>query len=186
MEKIILGFAGEIASGKGTATKYVVEKYNAVPDRFSTMLRDILKRVYVDQSRDNLQKLSSALRQNFGDDLMAKVIFEDAKKNKNSILVIDGVRRLPDIKYLKKLPEFKLVYVEVDMKKRFERITKRGENSDDNTKTFEEFQKDHEREAELRIKDLKNHADYVVENGGTLEELHAQIDKIMAECQNGR
>lgn len=181
MKKIILGFAGEIASGKGTATKYAVEKYDAASGRFSTMLRDVLNRLYIEESRENLQKISSALRQTFGDDLMAKVIFGDAESNTNSILVIDGVRRLPDIEYLRKLPEFKLVYIETDMQKRFERIKKRGENADDNTKTFEEFQKDHEGEAELRVKDLKNHADYVVENDGTFEELYAQIDKIILE-----
>src|SRR3989344_2132033 len=99
MKKIIVGFAGEIASGKGTATKYVVEKYHAVSDRFSTMLRDIADRVYLEQSRNNLQKISTMLRQTFGDDFLAKVISNDVQKNQSDIVVVDGIRRLPDIKY---------------------------------------------------------------------------------------
>jgi dephospho-CoA kinase len=186
MEKIIIGVAGEIACGKGTVAKHIVEKYGAESHRFSTMLRDVLKRLYIEENRENMSNISTILRQTFGEDTLAKVMSNDAKSSKSNVVVVEGIRRLADIKYLKMIPGFKLIYVEVDMQKRYERITKRGENADDNTKTFEEFQKDHERETELQIKDLKNHADYVVENGGTLEELHAQIDKIMSECQNGR
>jgi dephospho-CoA kinase len=186
MEKIIIGVTGEIACGKGTVAKYIVEKYGADSYRFSTMLRDVLKRLHIDESRDTMQRLSTILRQTFGEDILAKVMSSDAEESKSNIIVVEGIRRLADIKYLQALPHFKLFYVEVDMQKRYERIIKRGENQDDNTKTFEEFQKDHERETELQIKDLKQHADFVVENGGTLEELHYQIDKIMAECQNGR
>jgi len=146
MSKIILGFAGEIASGKGTATKYIVEKYNGSSYRFSTMLRDVLDRLYLGHSREAIQKLSTFLRQTFGENLMAKVMFEDVKKDVREVIAIDGVRRLADIEYLSQLPEFKLVYVEADMEKRFERITRRGENMDDGAKTFEEFKKDHTQE----------------------------------------
>ncbi len=44
-KKIILGFAGEIASGKGTAAKYLVGRHEAATYRFSTMLRDIVERL---------------------------------------------------------------------------------------------------------------------------------------------
>jgi len=59
MKKIILGFAGEIASGKGTAAKYLAEKYGSGYFRFSTILRDVLKRLYLDESRENAQKIST-------------------------------------------------------------------------------------------------------------------------------
>lgn len=184
MGKIIVGVAGEIACGKGTVAKYIVEKYGAEAHRFSTMLRDVLKRLHINESRDTMQRLSTVLRQTFGEDILAKVMSNDAKDAEKDVVVVEGIRRMADIKYLQTLPHFKLFYVEVDMQKRFERITKRGENADDNSKTFEEFQKDHERESETQIKDLKQHADYVIENGGTLEELHTQIDKIMSELQS--
>ena len=54
--KIILGFTGLIASGKGTAAKYFNEKYGATTYRFSTMLRDLLNRIHVEHSRDNIIK----------------------------------------------------------------------------------------------------------------------------------
>lgn len=179
MEKIILGLVGEISSGKGTITKYLTDKYDASSYRFSTMLRDILDRLYMEQSRENMQKLSTMLRENFGEDALAKVMSEDAKKDDNKIIVIDGVRRLGDIKYLSQLPEFKLVFIKADIKKRYERIIKRQENPDEKNKTFEEFEKDHQGEADAKIKDLENHADVVINNDGDLEELHKQVDEII-------
>jgi dephospho-CoA kinase len=43
---------------------------------------------------------------------------------------------------------------------------------------------DHEREAESQIEDLKNYADFVVNNEGTFLELYHQIDKIISELSS--
>lgn len=179
MNKIILGFVGPIASGKGTACQYLKEKHGAEIFRFSTMLRDVLDRFYLPQSRDNLQQVSLALRQSFGDDLMAKTMANDGQKSQAEIVAIDGVRRRPDIKYLLKTPGFYLVAISADMKIRFDRITKRGENADDNQKTFEEFVADHQKEAEQQIKEVAKLAKFHLNNDGTLEELYKQIEKIL-------
>ncbi|MFA6160148.1 MAG: AAA family ATPase [Parcubacteria group bacterium] len=179
MSKIILGLAGEIASGKGTTAKYICEKYNGNSHRFSTMLRDVAGRMYLDVNRENLQKISTIFRENFFDDILSSVIAKDVENDEHKIIAIDGVRRMADISYLQKIPGFKLVYIEAEMKKRYERIIGREENTDDKTKTFEDFQKDHEREAERQIKDLKNQAEYVIDNNGSLEKLYKQIDEII-------
>ena len=179
MSKIILGVAGELASGKGAAASYLVNKHGAKSHRFSTILRDLLDRLYLTHSRENLQLMSTVVRQNFGEDALAKVISEDVKKDTSEIIVVDGVRRLADIKYLKELPGFKFIYIEADMKKRYERIVRRGENVDDRGKTFEEFQRDHEPEPERQIRELKNYADAVIDNNGSFEDLYKQIDAVL-------
>jgi dephospho-CoA kinase len=184
MAKIIIGLAGEIATGKGTVAKHIVEKHKASSHRFSTMLRDVLQRLYIEEKRENIQTLSTILRKNYGENLFAKVMMEDVQKDKNEVVVIDGIRRLTDIEYLKKIPEFKLVYIETDMRKCFERIVKRGENTDDVGKTFGEFEKEHEQESETQIKDLKNYADYVIDNNEDFKHLFEQIDKIVEENRN--
>lgn len=183
MNKIIIGLAAELAGGKGTATKYITEKYNGNSHRFSTMLRDILDRIYLGHSRENMQNLSTILRQTFGEDTMAKVMFEDTKKDEHNVVVVDGVRRPADIKYLRQLSEFKLVYIDADIKKRYERILKRGENPDDATKTFEQFEKDQLGEADAQIRSLKDQADFVVDNNGSFEDLYNQFDKIIGDLQ---
>jgi dephospho-CoA kinase len=179
--KIILGLVGEMASGKGTAVKYLEEKYKATSHRFSTSLRDVLNRLSIEINRKNMQDLSRILREQFGENLLAKVISEDANKDNNNIIVIDGIRRPADIEYLAKLPEFKLAYITANIEKRHERIVLRGENEDDKNKTLAEFKKDHEAETELEIPKIGQTAKIKINNNGTYEELYAQIDKVIEE-----
>lgn len=179
MKKLILGFGGEMASGKGTCAEYLKKTYGAETFRFSTALFDIAHRVHLKDDRDTLQRISTFLRKEFGEDTLAKVMFEDAKNATAQLIIIDGVRRLEDVKYLRELPEFKLVYISAPMKTRHERMVKRGEKADDATKTYEEFQADHERESELEITKLEAFAAEVIDNGGTIPELHAQLDGII-------
>lgn len=181
MAKLILGTAGEIACGKGTITNHLVKEYGATSHRFSTMLRDVLDRLYMDQTRENISTLSSTLRKIFGEDMMAKTMMREVENDEHDIVVVDGVRRLADMKYLKELPHFKLVYINASPEIRYERLTHRRENADDATKTFEEFQKDAMLEPETQIRDLKNYADYVIDNDGDYVNLYAQIDKIVKE-----
>ena len=181
MAKLILGIAGEMGSGKGTIAKHVVKEKGGSTHRFSTILRDVLDRVYLEHSRDNLQALSTILRKTYGEDTLAKAMYHDAENDEHDLVVVDGVRRMADITFLKELPHFKLIYIEAGMENRYERIAKRGENPDDAKKSFEEFQKAHEDESETQIRDLKNYADYVIDNDGTFVDLYAQIEKIITE-----
>jgi len=183
MQKIIIGLAGEMASGKGTVAGYLVKKYNGNAHRFSTMLRDLAKRMYLEESRNNLQKISEIFRENFSQDILSKVIYHDVKNDQHKVVAVDGVRRTPDIKYLQTLSHFKLIYIETDLEKRFERTNARYENVDDATKTFAEFKKDQKKEAELQIRGLKTKADFVVDNNGSFKNLYAQIDKIIAKTK---
>lgn len=182
--KIILGFTGQIASGKGTACKYLTKKYNASSHRFSTALRDLCDRLYLEKSRDNLQTMSTAIRKYFGDDMLSRVMAEDAAHDTNKIICIDGIRRPGDVKNLREISGFILVHIFADMDKRYERIVKRGENVDDTTKTFEEFKTDHLKEAEVQIVDIAKEADVTIDNNGTLKELYAQLDKLVEKYAN--
>ncbi|MDD2807963.1 MAG: AAA family ATPase [Patescibacteria group bacterium] len=180
MGKIIIGFTGQMASGKGTATEYLKKKYSVATYRFSTPLRDVLHRIYVEVNRHNMQTLSSALRSAFGDDLLASIIATDASNEKNDFVVIDGIRRHPDIKYLKKIPGFHLVHIKADQKLRWERMTKRAENADDVNKTLTEFQADEKKEAEVHILEVAQTAEFTIDNNGSLENLYQNIENIIA------
>lgn len=178
-KKIILGFTGLLSSGKGAAAKYVEDKYAASTYRFSTMLRDLTGRMYLEQSRDNLIKMSEAIRTTFGEDIMAKVIAQDVTRDKNQIIIVEGIRRMADIAYLSDLPNFILVEIFADPKIRYERLLKRGENSDDATKTYEQFLADHKRSTEITIPEVAEHATEHINNNGTCADLREQIDNII-------
>ena len=178
MNKKIIGLAGEIASGKGSFAKYAKEKYGAEIYRFSDVFRKILDILGLEQNRKNMSDLSLTLRTTFGEDVLAKAIAEEVKKTDKEIIIVDGVRRIEDIKYLKEITGFKLVFVDADLKNRYERLIKRGENLDDDNKTFEEFKKDAERNAELKISTLKDYADEIIDNNKDIQNFYQQINGI--------
>lgn len=179
MTKIILGLVGPFASGKETAKKYIVKKYNAKDCRFSSILRDAMTRTAIPISRENLQKFSTILRANFGEGLLAKAIALDASKFDADIVVIDGVRRLTDIEHLTKLPNFFLIKIDADSKLRHERLVKRNENEGDDKKTFEQFLKDHESEADKLVPSVMATAKYFIDNNGSFEDLYEQVDELI-------
>ncbi|MBU4217000.1 AAA family ATPase [Candidatus Parcubacteria bacterium] len=177
--KIIIGLVGQIASGKGTVAEYLEKNHQATTFRFSTILRDVLNRLHVDISRENLQDLSTILRQKFGEDLLAKVMAGDVEKTDNKIVVVDGIRRMADIKYLKELENFKLLSVVADPKVRYQRLIERSENSGDSQKTYEDFLADQMKEADAEIPEVMKNADVEINNDIDFENLYQQIDKLL-------
>lgn len=182
--KMILGFSGQIGSGKGTVAKHIVDKYGASHYRFSDILREVSDYLRIEKTRDNLQDLSTILRQRFGQDLLTKLIFEKVKEDANDFIAVEGIRLAEDVDYLKRLPEFHFVYIEADPKTRYERILKRKENPGDAEKTFEQFLQDQEDEADIQIQGLKKKAQYVLENNGTVEELKQKTDELIGLIRN--
>lgn len=178
-QKTILGFSGSLASGKGTVCKYLTEKYKINSYRFSTMLRDMLKRVYLENTRENLQRISTVLRENFGQDLLSKVIAEDVKNDPNALVLVEGIRRPEDIAYLQQIPGFHLVHITAVPQIRWQRLVKRNENPGDDRKTYEDFLRDHHAESEIYIEKLGQTAEFTIENSGTFEQLYSQLEEIV-------
>lgn len=179
MSKIIIGLVGQVACGKEAVKKYIAKKYNTQDCKFSNPLRDVVRRLGIEESRENLQKLSTILRGSFGEDLLARVISIDASKLDSEIVIIDGVRRMADIEYLKDLPNFYLIKVEADEKTRYERMKARNENSGDSEKTFEQFIADQNNEAEKGIPEVMDFAKISIDNNTNLEELYSKTDKVI-------
>lgn len=182
--KIIFGFVGQMASGKDTAANYLKEKYNGKNFSFSDMLGDVLKRYHLELNRNNYIKASEAMREYFGDEILSKTMAEDIKKDDHQIISISNVRRPNDVKYLSDLPGFVLVKIEAEPKTRYERLTHRGEKSDDNNKTFAQFLEDHKRSTEVTIEEIANQSTEQIDNNGSLEELYKQLDELVHRYAN--
>lgn len=183
-DKLIIGLAGAMASGKGTAAEYLKNKYHAATYRFSTMLSDALDRFYLERNRDNFVKISEIIRGTFGEDIMAKTMAKDVEKDTNTIIVVEGVRRLADTKYLRKLEGFVLAEISADIKTRYKRLTQRSEKTDDKTKTFAEFKADHKRSTELSILAVAKQATEKIDNNGDLARLCQQLDKLVKKYRH--
>ena len=168
-----------MSSGKDTSANYLAEKYGGKNYSFSTMLGDVLKRYHLDFNRDNLVRISEAMREKFGEDILAKTMAEDVKDDSNQIISISNIRRLADIKFLATIPGFVLVAIDAAPETRYERLVKRGEKSDDTTKTYEQFLADQERSTEKTIPEVMAQAQERIDNNGTFEELYQQLDQLI-------
>jgi len=180
-KKVIIGIAGEIASGKDTVSRYYEKKYGASMYRFSDILRDILKRLHLEENRKNLAEASRMLRMTFGEDIFARSIAEEIEKDPNTLIVIDGVRRNSDVKSIQNLLGFTLLFIAADPKRRHERMVERNQNADDTSKTFEEFLRDGELESETEIRMLAREADFTIDNNGTIDDLYVHADVFLAK-----
>lgn len=179
MAKIILGFVGKIASGKDVSKKYLEEHHGASSHRFSTMLRDILDRLYLPITRERLQDLSFDLRQRFGSDTLARVIAQDVSRDPSKLVIVEGIRRLADIVELKNFPNFYLISIDAEPETRYDRVIKRNENIGDSDKTFPQFVAEEQREAEREIPIVMSQAHFKVDNNGSFSDLYKQLEDII-------
>ena len=182
-EKMIIGVVGKIAAGKTTVAKFFEEK-GFCRVSCSEPLIDLLTHNVSDYSwipelpekaeptRDRLIELGKYLKEKYGGDVLIKLAIDKKRGCKN--VVIDGVRSKEEIEAIKRLGG-KVIYVEAKPEIRFERLMKRRAEKDRGIKSFADFR---EMERLYHTSRLKNLADYVIVNEGTLEELRRKVEEI--------
>ncbi len=98
---MLFGIAGPTASGKTTVTEVLTGEYGAAYMRYSEILADIATKHRLDATdKTTLQNLFVTLREERGEDWLAKEIAARAKALAAPHLVIEGNRRKVDLKTL--------------------------------------------------------------------------------------
>ncbi len=182
-KKIIIGIAGRMGCGKGMAGSYLAKKYQAERFRSSTPLRASLDIFCIPQSRENMGKFSTFLRTTYGEQTIAHAVVELVEKSTAQICIFDGMRRKIDAETFHALDNFFLLFIETDKKIRYERYIKRDENPGDADMPYNEFLERSNAEPEQEIDLLKEKADFIIENSGTLEEFEQKVEEIIQKIQ---
>ena len=189
-ENMIIGVVGKIAAGKTTVAKFFEEK-GFCRVSCSDPLIDLLTHNVSDYSwipelpekaeptREKLIEFGKYMKDKYGGDILIRLAV-DKKRNCEKV-VIDGVRSREEIEAIKRLGG-KVIYVEAKPEIRFERLMKRKASKDRGIKTFEDFRAMDDAEERLyHTSELKDLADYVIVNEGTLEELREKVERIIEE-----
>lgn len=179
---MIIGIAGTISSGKDVVAKILSKKLNYPVFTFSDLLSKEMEKKNINPTRKNFQDFADGLRKKHGNDILAKLIFQNSPRDN---MIINGFRNLAEVKYFRNLKNKKFVLIGIDapQKLRFERGLRRKRIAD--SEIFEEFVKRDERSMGARnvdytqnIKACIDQADKIIINDGSIKELDQKIDNL--------
>jgi len=179
---MIIGITGYNASGKDSMADYLVSK-GFVHYSLSDIIREELRKKKKKITRENLIDLGNELRSKYGASVLAKKVSEKIKKGQN--YVITSIRNKEEVKELEKLEGFVLVHVYSDVKIRFERIKKRGNEKDAVKSVKELIEKEKLEESseddKQQLHIVSKMAKVVIRNEGSLEEFYKKIDRFLVD-----
>lgn len=184
LKSIVFGLTGKNASGKGTVAE-ILKKKNFTYHSLSDSLRDELKSLKKEETRENLIDIGNELREKGGPGVLADKLIPKLNFENNHI--VDSIRNPLEVISLRKetlLRRFFLISVDANSRLRYDRLCSRGRIGDtDSWEKFVEQEKKEENDDDPNKQQLSRTmqmADYNIDNSGTLEELEAQVNKIIS------
>jgi len=178
----VIGAVGDIGSGKDEVLKYLRDRYGVPYISTGDIVRQMAQQEGVEGTRENLEAISKRCFTDMGRGCFVRMAAQEIVKRGWKVAGISGVRSPEDVAVMEEMfgGGFILVRVDVhDPRIRFERVRLRGERRD--PLTWEAFQEqDRNEELEFQINRAEAMADYTVDNSGTLEELHRQLNDLVA------
>lgn len=180
-----IALVGESGCGKGLfieIIKKILPSKRIIAVRFSDVLSDILHILGIEKSRDNIDTLVTALRNAFHDEgLLTAAMRKRLQDIDADIVILDGLRKEEEIPLVRERGGL-LLYIAVDEKVRFERLSQRAEKSDEVGMTWEQFREQSMAAPQVRIRHIgETMADATVRNNGTVEEFEKAMKDIIAE-----
>lgn len=182
---IVIGITGTLGAGKGTVVEYLVEKYGFAHYSASGYLRELLEKEGIPIDRDAYNKKANELRA-IDPQAVMKVLLGRAQHDEVERAIVESIHIVSDLDFVKEKGGFTLG-VDADIKKRYERI--QGRKSEKDSVTFEQFKTQQEREssspdpAKSNLIACIQHADVVLHNNGSREELYAQVDEALKKFE---
>jgi dCMP deaminase len=177
---MIIGLTGKNCAGKTEVSQYLVRggfEYHSLSDE----VRQEAKKRGLGITREVLIKVGNELRSQFGAGVLAERILVQLGHDRN--YVIDSIRNPTEVEVLKRRKDFILMAVDANEAVRFERSMLRGREGA--ARTLGQFVEEEKRE--LQSEDPSSQqlmatlrmADVVVNNDGSLEDLHRHLDEIL-------
>lgn len=177
---MIIGLTGKNGSGKGEVANFLTKRgftYYSLSDE----IREEMKRQNIPITRENLIPFANKLRNEHGPSYLAEKVLDRLEPDKNYI--VDSIRNPFEVETLRKRMDFHLLSVMADPKARFNRLKNRGrENDPTDYKKFlaiDAAEASNNDPSAQQIDRTLEMADAVIENNGSIEELHDQIKQVL-------
>lgn len=177
---MILGITGTIGAGKGTVVDYLTQKGFAHYSVRDFLLQEIENRG-LPPDRDSMRTVANQIRAQHEPEYIIKMMYEQAVAEGGDAL-LESVRAIGEAEFLMAHGVL-LLAVDADRRVRYERIRARGLSTDN--VDFDTWVEQERKELTSTDPSGQNvigvmlKADYLIENDGTLDELHAKIDEML-------
>ncbi len=179
----ILGAIGKNGSGKDEVLEHLRDRHGVPFVATGDIVRTLAADEGLEPTRENLGAVSARWFAKRGPGCFVRLAAEHIASQGWPVAGISGIRSADDVRLLKDLHgrDFTLIHVVVsDDRVRFERMTRRAEARD--PKNLEHFRELDRREEELfHVSEAAALADYTLTNDNALVDLHAAIDRLVAE-----
>jgi dephospho-CoA kinase len=173
----LIGLTGTNSSGKGEAAAFF-KAHGYSYFSLSDIIRNELSKDQREITRDNLIQKGNQLREKHGADILARRVLEKVEGR----AVIDSIRNLTEIAYLRTQEGFILLAIDAPVEIRYKRAKLRGRN--ESASTLEEFIAKEEEEMSQnekgqQLEECIRAADYRVTNEDSLEDFFDKLEKFL-------
>jgi dephospho-CoA kinase len=183
---MIIGITGSLGGGKGTVVEYLIEKKGFAHYSSSGLLIELLEARGETVDRDGMNRMANELRTaNPIGGVPAETFKRYQADGSPSNAIFEALHNVAEVKFIQSVGGV-VLGVTADPNIRYERILSRGSVKDNVTK--EQFFTQQKREEEgtgdptkSNIFDAIKVADFVIENNGSVKELHDKVDDILSQ-----
>jgi len=179
-KKLILVIAGMPGSGKSIVSD-IARKLDLPVIVLGDVVRDEVIKRGLKPTLKNMLSIAEELRRKYGPAAIAMLSIEKIRKINKNIIVIDGIRCLDEITYLKNALNYEILILAIHSspRTRFERLKNRGRPGD--PKSWEEFVERDFRELSWGIGNVIALADRIIVNEGGLDEFISAVTRFLSE-----
>jgi dephospho-CoA kinase len=183
---MIIGLTGFYCSGKDTVAGYISQKYGYKHLSLSDVIRELMKEVELEPTRENLIMFGTKLRKENGNEVLVKKVLEKVKDEGK--YCITSIRHSEEVNEFKKIKDFILINVDAPQDIRFERMQMRKRPGDPQVlEKFIELEKNESQTSGSgqQLSKVVNMADIVFTNDSNdMAILKATVDNLLEDLKN--
>lgn len=180
----VIGVTGTIGAGKGTVVDYLVTQQGYKHYSVRSFIKEEIIARNMPLNRDSMVVVANDLRAKNSSSYITDQLFYKAKSSGGDC-VIESIRTPGEIFSLRDKGGFFLIAVDADPRIRYERIMKRGSETDHIT--FETFINNEQREMtsndpnNQNLKRCIEMSDVCFMNNGEIQELYRKVEKYIGK-----